>query len=606
MKKNTLYLAVLVALVMPGAVCAQVSDIHTEHTTPVEVNRELPRTRTVSYASEQAALDGGMEPSRYLQPLTEWTRGTDGDGNTVYSTKYKVPFEWVERNYFLRVGAATGSYTVIVNGELAGYNQSGRTAAEFDLSKVSVEGLNRLEIIVYANPASAVLSSKAAPEITGETYIVAQPRIRIRDYVAKANLEGENNTLELGVIVKSSLLNDKTVRVYYSLVNPDGSPGPYGHRDADFEMKREDTVRFFFNVPDARPWTHESPNVYTLLLKLQHEGRYTEYVAYKLGLRDIATRDGKVFVNGNEVALHVAEAAWNGEATEAELRRLKSEGINMIKVKGGPQPEAFYDLCDRIGLYVCNQADIDTRASGTSRQKGGNPSNDPAWEEAYVDRALTMYHTSKNHPSVVMFSLAENSANGYNLYESYLALKEAEPDRPIVYLEGGGEWNTDALYAALHSQYPHGLDERVKLGDTPDAGMYLPTVTYLREADVSVRDRLLSEAGPQEGGYGFFSLHNNYAATPLFAPVVEWTVREGNRVRSQGRTTLKDIAVGETGEFMVSYGKAKPGAGLMVEFTVYRPSEAHDPAQPTPRRNDKNALPGYTKLTTQTVPAHYR
>ena len=88
---------------------------------------------------------------------------------------------------------------------------------------------------------------------------------------------------------------------------------------------------------------------------------------------------------------------------------------------------------------------MDTRRSGDSRRVGGNPSNDPAWREAYAERAANSYHTTKLHPSVIAFSLATHSANGINLYESYLAMKRLHETRPFVYPEAGGEWNSDPL-----------------------------------------------------------------------------------------------------------------------------------------------------------------
>ena len=97
------------------------------------------------------------------------------------------------------------------------------------------------------------------------------------------------------------------------------------------------------------------------------------------------------------------------------------------------------------GLYVIAQAPVDTRNSGPSRRKGGNPSNVPAWQGAFIERAEDSYHTSKRHPSVIAFSLAEESANGINLYESYLNMKRFGDERPFIYPDAGGEWNSDPL-----------------------------------------------------------------------------------------------------------------------------------------------------------------
>lgn len=562
----------------------------------VETGRELSRTRTLSYNSEKAALAGGVVSSLYLQPLEQWTQTTDREGNTVFSTNYKMPFQWIDRQQFLHIEGATGSYSVAINGRALGYNQSGRTAAEFDITAATTEGINTAAITIYTDPAERVLSGRAvgAGRITGDTYIVSQPHIRIRDFVASANLEGENTTLELGVIVKTHLLNTKNVRVHYALLAPDGTPGPYGHRDAAIDMRGEDTVRFFVTVPDARPWSHESPNLYTMILRLQHEGRYTEYLAYKIGLRTAEVRDGKLRVNGFEIPLAIAEyaAAGDRQTVESDLLKLKNEGINTIKIVGYAQPEYFYDLCDKIGLYVCNQADIDTRASGNSRKVGGNPSNDPQWEAAYVDRAMTMYHTSQNHPSVVMFSLADNSANGYNLYESYLALKAVEKLRPVIYTGAGGEWNTDAVNssvagAAVASRFvfEKGLAGRGGL--------------TLGFADVSMVN------GPR----GEFSLTNNYTSLPLSPAEIVWEVRQGKSVVSQG--TLKtDVAPRSTEPITISYGRAKAGRPLSATFTVYRPVEASDPAPAAPtstlfKKKQKTATADLLKIAEKSFEIPY-
>lgn len=564
------------------------------HAQTVETARELPRTRTLSYSSEKAALEGGIVSSIYLQPLEEWKQTTDRDGNTVFSTTYKMPFQWIDRQQFLHIGAATGSYSVSINGKPLGYNQSGRTAAEFDITAATAEGLNTAEITVFTDPAEKVLSgrAKSAGRIAGDTYIISQPRIRIRDFVAAANLEGENTTLELGVIVKTHLLNTKNVRIHYALLAPDGTPGPYGHRDAAIDMRKEDTVRFFVTVPDARPWSHESPDLYTMILRLQHEGRYTEYIAYKIGLRTADIRDGKFRVNGYEIPLLIAEyaAAGDRQTVENDLRKLKNDGINTIKIVGYAQPEYVYDLCDRLGLYVCNQADIDTRAGGNSRKVGGNPSNDPQWEASYIDRAMTMYHTSQNHPSVVIFSLADNSANGYNLYESYLALKAVEKLRPVIYTGAGGEWNTDAVNggvtgAALASRF---VFDKALSGEA----------TRRNFIDISGVD----------GSRGEFSVTNNYASLPLNPAEIFWEVRQNNRVVSEG-TLRRDIAPGATEPITISYGKAKAGRALTVKFTVYRKMGSSDAASTAPasasKKKKKNDTSNLVKIGEKSFDGHF-
>ena len=558
----TKYFCIAAALLAVAGAQAQTADNY-KKPTPVQLNRDLPRTRTICYNSEEGALAGNSRAaSLYFQPLSEgWSRSErDGGKTAVFSRQYKVPFQWVDRQYFIRVGSVNGAYDMIINGKFAGYNQNGGTPAEFDVTALSQEGINTVELVVYGDHAAKKLenhTSDTRPAITGEVYIVSQPRIRIRDFTTRTNIEGKNATVELGVIMKSHLLNTKNVRIYYSLLSPTGEQVSYGHRDAEFKMKGEDTVRFFINVRDAMFWSHEMPNLYTLQLKTQHEGRYSEYVSYNIGIRTAEVNDGKLLINSHEMPLSVAvfTSPADSASTEAALTRLKSGGVNTIKVESFPQPEYFYDMCDRIGLYVCDQANVDTRAGGASRKKGGNPSNDPAWADAFVDRAMTMYHTSQNHPSVVMFSLAENAANGYNLYESYLALKKAENARPVIYLGAGGEWNSDAVSGSTRSEKPAAAASRMVFDTKP-----MQNVSGETAPDIIVAN----------ANAGIFHVINYYYAAPLHGVQIEYTVKQGSRKVASGTRTL-DIAPRSSTEMEISYDKAKIGKNLLIEFTIIQP-----------------------------------
>jgi beta-galactosidase len=396
----------------------QLSESRPWHLDPtvVAVGKEPPRGDVVSHDSKRDAVLDTHGASRYLQPLTEWTR-TETPDAVNFTTRFKVPFEWLERRRLLNITRASGSFAVAVNDSIVAYSQTGSTPSEFDLTGVSVEGVNDLMISVFKDPASRALEGerRATPAIEGDVYILSQPRIRVRDVAIATRMEGTNGLLELGVILKSHQLNSHDYIVHWELLNPRGEIMADGRKTARLDMRREDTVRFFANIPRVVPWSHEEPRLYTLFIKTQNEGRFREYLAFRIGFRGVD---------------------FNGD----HLR----EGDDNVRIVSAVAPtREFLARCDSLGIYVVCGTDIDTRLAGESRRVGGNPSNDPAWGAAYLDRTMAMYHTSKNHPSVAMFSLAERSANGLNLYDSYLALKSLEHLRPVVYNDGGGEWNTD-------------------------------------------------------------------------------------------------------------------------------------------------------------------
>jgi hypothetical protein len=241
-------------------------------------------------------------------------------------------------------------------------------------------------------------------------------------------------------------------------------------------------------------------------------------------------------------------------AMRREIGSLRSEGVMGLMLQGAPPSRRFYALCDSLGIYVACRADIDTHLSGESRKVGGNPSNDPAWEAAYLDRVTTMYHTTKNHPSVAMFSLAERSANGINLYESYLALKALEPYRPVIYTDGGGEWNSD-LDKGLTE--PNALDISLALGASKDP-VGLDAVNVAE---------------------GRFEVQNYRKITPLTGQAIYKIVMGRRKVVSTGSVSIEALP-GETTEFTVPITGVKPGKPytVAIEIAVESPTGEYLPA----------------------------
>lgn len=412
---------------------------------PVEIGKELSRTTFVIYPTAEEAAAGSREASKYFTPLTEWEKTTTEAG-TEFSTKFTVPFAWVNRQVLLHVEWASSAYEIRLNGKVAGYCQNGSNPADYNFTKQVREGANNLTIKVLSNPASTVLESWAHPSepALGSCYVFSQPTIRIRDLFTKTYRNGSVFNGEVGIVVKTDALNPKKAKIHYELLTPQDEVVTYGSQEIELDMRREDTLRLVAQIPDTMVWSARNPILYTLRLKTQTEGRYTEYVSLKVGFRTVGNTRGQLAINGYPAALK-AVPDLGTTVSPSQLLEWKEQGYNLILLPAGGVSGALYDLCDRYGFYVVEQAPINTSRSGMSRRKGGNPSNDPAWQAAYIARIEESYHTTKLHPCVVAFSLAEDSANGINLYEGYLHLKGLEKERPVLYPDAGGEWNSDKL-----------------------------------------------------------------------------------------------------------------------------------------------------------------
>ncbi len=406
--------------------------------------KERPRGSLIPYPTQQEAWIADYNDNRYFKTLRDWTY----DAHT-FTTSFTVPFVWTNRQVLLRIDSATAAYEVRVNGHAVGYNHDCSLPAEFNITRSVAEGRNSLEIILSEHSTTAPLESwrpkNEAPTI-GKVSILSQPTMRIRDITTKTWHTESNDdmtTAEIGIVVKSDALNPRTSRIYYELLAPDGTPAAAGHDDMTLDMRREDTLRFLVRIPDTLQWSPARPVRYTLRLKTQHEGRYAEYLEEAVGFRTVEIHDGRPIINGSPAELHICEVRPG--ITEHEIDSLRLEGYNTLQLLPGVVPESFYETCNRKGLYVIAQAPVESRHSGLSRRKGGNPSNDTVWQSAFIERADESYHISKRHPSVIAFSLARHSANGICLYETYLHMKQYDDSRPFIYPEAAGEWNSDRL-----------------------------------------------------------------------------------------------------------------------------------------------------------------
>lgn len=438
------FLSIIALVFAVGALSAQ------EYDSPeyVSLGRELPRSKTLPYptAEEAQALGSGAVASKYLRPVTGWTR-TEEEDATVFTSKYVIPFVWFSRQAILYVDEASGAYEVIINGQKVGYAANAFTPAEFNITKASKEDVNTISIRILKDHWSRRMEDfvETREPRVGETYVISQPTIRVRDVVhnTDVDLKSEYANVEVGLIVKTESLNPKTARIHYELIAPDTTVVTQGYKDVTLGMRGEDTVKFMARIPYVLTWCADMPVRYRLNIKTQIEGRYAEYQSRMIGFRDIdINEDGDFMINGIKTELFYRDFDPL-KVTEKDIIAARVLKYNALRFKMGAVPQNVYRMCDSLGMYVIAQIPINTSKSGLSRRIGGNPSNDPKWKAAYLDRAETAYRTTCGQASVIGYVMAEESSNGINLYETYLRLKALERKRPILYIEAAGEWNSD-------------------------------------------------------------------------------------------------------------------------------------------------------------------
>lgn len=412
---------------------------------------ETARMRTMPHSSAENAEQMGDEAiaSAYIRPITEWQQSQDEE-HIIFTSTFVEPFTWINRQVLLYVESASGAYDVSINGKEVGFTANNFTPTEFNITRHSQEQTNSIVIRIAKEHWSYRLNGfqKSAGPSLGEVFVFSQPTIRVRDIVHSASLDatGQMANVSVGMVVKTESLNAKKARIHYELVAmADTTTVTYGHRDITLQMRGEDTIKFMARIPRAALWSAEHPVRYRVNIMTQIEGRKAEFQSHPIGFRTVEQRDGKLFVNGRQTSLFFAVCDPSHDFT-AEITAARERGKNAVHFTSPVVPQKAYRLCDSLGMYVVATMPINTSESGSSRRIGGNESNNPQWTPIFIERSEAMWRSTCGFASVVAYALAEDSANGIALYESYLHLKKLEKNRPIIYRDAAGEWNSDGIF----------------------------------------------------------------------------------------------------------------------------------------------------------------
>ena len=392
----------------------------------------------------------------------------------VYQRDFEIPAHWNGRDIYLSLDGAKSGVYVYVNGKEVGYSEDSKNTAEFKLNKYLKEGKNSLVLKIFRWSTGSYLECQDFWRISGierDVFLFSQPKNHIRDFQVVSTLDNtyKNGIFKLATAVQTeSLQNDLSLT--YELLDAQGNTVAKG-------TQKNDKINQIFEaeIPNVKTWTSEHPNLYQLLITLKEGNKVTEVIPYKVGFRRFEIKEieekaenGKpyvcFFVNGQPIKLkgvniHEHNPETGHYVTEELMRKdfelMKQHNINTVRLCHYPQSNKFYELCNELGLYVYDEANIESHGMYYNLRKGGTLGNNPEWLKPHMYRTINMYERNKNHPSIAIWSLGNEAGNGYNFYQTYLYLKNKETsalgmNRPVNYERALWEWNTD-MYVP---QYP--------------------------------------------------------------------------------------------------------------------------------------------------------
>jgi len=406
------------------------------------------------------------------------------DDNPVGSFRrtFAVPASWAGRQTFISFGSVRSAFYLWVNGKSVGFAKGSKTPAEFNITPFVREGVNNVSVEVYRWTDGSYLEGQDYWKVSGierGVSLYSLPGVHIRDFGVEAGLADNNVDGRLRVKVNVRNLSGQASDTYslgMELIDPDGRTIIASDVSESFKVDpgMETPVESATTVKAPRRWTAETPDLYHLLLYLVGpSGDTVEAVDCMVGFRSVEIRDGQLLVNGVPILIKgvnrhehdpVRGRVMTDELMMEDLRLLKQFNINAVRTSHYPDDPRWYDLCDRYGIYLVDEANIESHGMGYDPDK--TLGNKPEWREAHLDRTRRMVERDKNHPSVIIWSLGNEAGDGVNFDSTYRWIKRRDPTRPVQYERAGRGPHTD-IYCPMYAPIRHLREYADSVRDRP-------------------------------------------------------------------------------------------------------------------------------------------
>lgn len=374
-----------------------------------------------------------------------------------YVRTFHVPQEWKGGRVVLHFGGVYSGHQVWLNGREVGYSEDSCLPSEFDVTDLLCDGENTLAVRVFKWTDGSYLEDADHWRMAGihrEVLLMWEPAVSISDFGVRTVLDSGYRNAQLWVRPAVNVVQGTSAKgwkIEGSLYDPSGvqvgsSMSIYVDEVLAEKYPQRDNVHYplmSMDVSEPLKWTAETPYLYTLVLAMTDaEGSLVEARSCKVGFRDVRIDGRKLLVNGVPVKLYGVNrhdhSEYGGktvtrEEMELDVRLMKQFNFNSVRCSHYPNDPYFYDLCDRYGLYVIDEANLETHGVG------GLLSNDPAWVTSFMERMTRMAMRDRNHPSVVIWSLGNESGTGPNHAAMSGWIKDFDPTRPVHYEGSQGD-----------------------------------------------------------------------------------------------------------------------------------------------------------------------
>ena len=391
-----------------------------------------------------------------------------------YVTEFDIPETWKDRLTFINFGAVKSAYYVWVNGQFVGFTEDAKTNAEFDLTPYVKVGKNKLAVKVYRFSNGSYFECQDFWRLSGierDVVVYSKPTLNIYDYEVHAGLDKnyQNGTFAIKIRLQSK--TDKIQKKSNLVVGAYEGPKTQGFPENILFTITQPLNELTFTLAEdgyyyaetelsvdskeigkVLAWSAESPNLYQLRMSLMDKkARTIERLASSFGFRTSEIKDGKLLINGQYVLIKGVNRhehdPYTGhvisrESMERDVALMKQMNINTVRTCHYPDDPYWYELCDKYGLYVWDEANCESHAQGYGEK---SLAKDLQYKQMVWSRNRNMLERDKNHPSVIMWSMGNECGNGVNFEYTYDWMKDRDPSRPVTYERAIYDRNTDVI-----------------------------------------------------------------------------------------------------------------------------------------------------------------
>ena len=364
-----------------------------------------------------------------------------------YRRTFELPKDWKGKDVYFHVGSATSNLSLWVNGKYVGYSEDSKVAAEFNISKYLKPGKNLIAMQVMRWCDGSYFEDQDFWRLTGiarEVYLYARPKAHAADVRMNADLA---NQYKDGVLDYQVSLAGGNSEVSVTLCDKDGR-----------EVASASGAKGVIKVPQVKAWTAETPYLYKAYVTLKNKNQVTEVIPLKVGFRHVEIKNAQLLVNGKPVLIKGADRheidpdggyVVSVERMIQDIKIMKQLNINAVRTCHYPDDPRWYDLCDEYGLYITAEANLESHGMGygeTSLAKF------PEYLQTHIERNEGNVKTFINHPSIIVWSLGNESGYGVNFEKAYDWVKAYDQTRPVQYERGGYDSKTD-IYCPMYIDY---------------------------------------------------------------------------------------------------------------------------------------------------------